>query len=142
MKTLQDKIKLGNLASPGDNKDAFHVAGIVLSCPFEVSPGDSLKYVSPEKEEGTEDDYWGDDNAPRNNDILVLCKRNDPKRQFIVDPFLLAPVPKYTLFWALPVLSSVVNLTHTFQILGREQVVVELPLGMTEDSISCALQNC
>ena len=142
MRTLQDKIKLGNLASPGDNKDAFHVAGIVLRCNFEVSPGDSLKYVSPEKEEDEDDDYWGDDNDPRNNDVLVLCERTDPARQFIVDPFLLNSVPKYTSFWALPVLSSVVNLTHTFQILGREQVVVELPLGMTEDSISCALQNC
>ena len=126
MKDLQDKIKLGNFAIDFniEDKDVFHVVGYVLCCPFHFSPGDSLKYRNDEDEN------------------LIQCERTDPGRQFIVDPFLLEDIPKYTRFWALPVLSSVVKLTHTFQILGRDRVVVELPRGTDEDSISCALQGC
>lgn len=102
-------------ARPGA-RDAFHVAGVLVTCDKPCVPGDFLVVAG---------------------DKAVQCSREN--RNAIVDPFLKEAVPPGTVFWALIVPEEVESLTHKFVIKGE---AIGDHITIKEDYRECAGMGC
>jgi len=90
---------MGNvLPDDAGGRDAVHVAVFSAICPMQLFPSQHLSVVDPEPN-------------PK-GDIVVSGAEGSGPRIGIVDPFLSAPVPPHTRFWAYLYPRTITALAH------------------------------